>query len=163
MQDLTSVSGARTNVYFFMISMRAILASMRANLIPMQLRGPQPKGMWQIAGRFAFSSGVNLRKRGREKSLSLQFGGGRNYGEDSTFLGQISLVPSSTLGCSGRVGWELRLILPREWSHHWSQWSSGHGVWSWNKHTGKNVTSAMGSQSHKWHVKAKVTKFIVFV
>ena len=50
------------NVYFFMISMRAILASMRANLIPMQLRGPQPKGMWQIAGRFAFSSGVNLRK-----------------------------------------------------------------------------------------------------
>ena len=35
---------------------------MRANLIPMQLRGPQPKGMWQIAGRFAFSSGVNLRE-----------------------------------------------------------------------------------------------------
>ena len=66
---LTSVSGARTNVYFFMISMRAILASMRANLIPMQLRGPQPKGMWQIAGRFAFSSGVNLRKEGREEGI----------------------------------------------------------------------------------------------
>ena len=59
---LTSVSGACTNEYFFRISMRAILASMRANLIPMQLRGPQPKGMWQRAGRFAFSSGVNLRK-----------------------------------------------------------------------------------------------------
>ena len=39
---------------------------MRANLIPMQLRGPQPKGMWQRAGRFAFSSGVNLRKRGKD-------------------------------------------------------------------------------------------------
>ena len=61
--ELTSVSGARTNVYFFMISMRAILASMRANLIPMQLRGPKPKGMWHTLGRFAFSSRVNLRKR----------------------------------------------------------------------------------------------------
>ena len=68
--ELTSVSGARTNVYFLMISMRAILASMRANLIPMQLRGPQPKGMWQTLGRFAFSSGVNLRKRGREELIN---------------------------------------------------------------------------------------------
>jgi len=59
---LTSVSGTCTNVYFFTISMRAILASMRANLIPMQLRGPQPKGMWQTLGRFAFASGVNLRR-----------------------------------------------------------------------------------------------------
>ena len=63
---LASVSGARTNEYFFRISIRAILASMRANLIPMQLRGPQPKGMWQRAGRFAFSSGVNPRKRGKD-------------------------------------------------------------------------------------------------
>ena len=62
-KKLTSVSGACTNVYFFRISMRAILASMRANLMPIQLRGPQPKGMWQRAGRFAFSSGVNLGKR----------------------------------------------------------------------------------------------------
>ena len=59
---LTSVSGVLTNLYFFKISMRVILASMRANLIPIQLRGPQPKGMWQRAGRFAFSSGVNLGK-----------------------------------------------------------------------------------------------------
>ena len=66
-RKLTSVSGACTNVYFFRISMRAILASMRANLIPMQLRGPQPKGMWQRAGRFAFSSGVNLGKEREEQ------------------------------------------------------------------------------------------------
>ena len=46
--------------------MRAIFTSMRANLIPTQLRGPQPKGMWQRAGRFAFSSGVNLRKGGKD-------------------------------------------------------------------------------------------------
>ena len=46
--------------------MRAILASMRANLIPMQFLGPQPKGMWQRAGRFAFSSGVNLGKREKD-------------------------------------------------------------------------------------------------
>ena len=65
-RELTSVSGVRTNLYFCKISMRAILASMRANLIPMQLRGPQPKGMWQRAGRFAFSSGVNLRKREKD-------------------------------------------------------------------------------------------------
>ena len=74
MQDLiklTSVSGARTNVYFFMISMRAILASMRANLIPTQFRGPQPKGMWEVAGRLAFSSGVNLREEEGRDSVSL--------------------------------------------------------------------------------------------
>ena len=40
--------------------MSVSLASMRANLMPMQLRGPQPKGMWHIWGRLAFSSGVNL-------------------------------------------------------------------------------------------------------
>ena len=51
------------NVYFFMISMRAILASTRANLISMQFQGPQPKGMWQVLGRFAFSLGENLRER----------------------------------------------------------------------------------------------------
>ena len=56
----TSVSGAWTNLNFFRISIRAILASITANLIPMQLRGPQPKGMWQNWGRLAFSSGVNL-------------------------------------------------------------------------------------------------------
>ena len=48
---LTSVSGVLTNLYFFKISMRVILASMRANLIPMQLRGPQPKGMWHTCSR----------------------------------------------------------------------------------------------------------------
>ena len=40
--------------------MRAILTSKRANLIPMQLRGPQLKGKWERWGRLAFSSGVNL-------------------------------------------------------------------------------------------------------
>ena len=61
-RELTSVSGVLTNLYFCRISMRAIFTSMRANLIPTQLRGPHPKGMWQRAGRFAFSSGVNLSK-----------------------------------------------------------------------------------------------------
>jgi len=79
--ELTSVSGARTNVYFFTISMRAILASMRANLIPMQLRGPQPKGMWQTLGRFAFSSGVNLREQreeGKEELINHSITGRKN-------------------------------------------------------------------------------------
>ena len=75
-RKFTSVSGACTNVYFFRISMRTILASMRANLIPIQLRGPQPKGMWQRAGRFAFSSGVNLGK-GRTDGGSI----GENEGQ----------------------------------------------------------------------------------
>ena len=64
----TSVLGALTKEYFFMICMSAVLASNRANLIPMQLRGPAPKGKWTIAGRLALSSGVNLqdpRLRGR--------------------------------------------------------------------------------------------------
>ena len=65
--------------------MKAILASMRANLIPMQLRGHQPKGMWQRVERFAFSSGVNLKKGGSD-------GGRTREEEDSTFLGQISQV-----------------------------------------------------------------------
>ena len=40
--------------------MKASFVSIRANLIPMQLRGPQPNGMWARDGRFAFSSAVNL-------------------------------------------------------------------------------------------------------
>ena len=47
-------------VYLLSSSMRAILASNRANLIPIQLRGPKPKGMWHSGGLLAFSSGVNL-------------------------------------------------------------------------------------------------------
>ena len=39
-----AVNGALINVYFLSSSMRAILASSRANLIPMQLRGPKPNG-----------------------------------------------------------------------------------------------------------------------
>ena len=68
MSALTSVSGACTNLYFLRISMSASFASMSANLMPIQLRGPQPKGMWHIWGRLAFSSGVNLvRERGRKE------------------------------------------------------------------------------------------------
>ena len=33
------------NVYLWSSLMRAILASNRANLIPIQLRGPKPNGM----------------------------------------------------------------------------------------------------------------------
>lgn len=40
--------------------MRAIFVASRANLIPIQLRGPKPKGMWQSWGRLALSSAVNL-------------------------------------------------------------------------------------------------------
>ena len=58
--DITSVSGALTKVYLLSSSMRAILASSRANLIPMQLRGPKPNGKWQSWGRLALSSAVNL-------------------------------------------------------------------------------------------------------
>ena len=42
---LTFVSGASTILNLLTISMRAIFASNRANLIPMQLLGPCPKGM----------------------------------------------------------------------------------------------------------------------
>ena len=40
--------------------MRAILISSRANLVPMQLRGPKPNGRWTVAGRLALSSAANL-------------------------------------------------------------------------------------------------------
>ena len=42
----TSVSGALVKVYLLSSSMRAILTSSRANLIPIQTRGPKPNGMW---------------------------------------------------------------------------------------------------------------------
>jgi len=79
--ELTSVSGARTNVYFFTILMRAILASMRANLIPKQLRGHQTKGMWQTLGSFGISSGVNLREQreeGKEELINHSITGRKN-------------------------------------------------------------------------------------
>ena len=41
----TAVSGARTKLNFLSISIRAIFDSSRANLRPIQLRGPQPNGM----------------------------------------------------------------------------------------------------------------------
>ena len=41
----TSVSGALEKLYLLSSSMRAILASNRANLIPMQIREPKPNGM----------------------------------------------------------------------------------------------------------------------
>ena len=50
----TSVSGARRNLYLVRIVMRASFVSMRANLIPMQLRGPQPNGMWGNGWSFFF-------------------------------------------------------------------------------------------------------------
>ena len=56
----TSVSGAFTKEYLFNTSMRAAFTMSSANLIPMQLRGPNPKGMWQRWGRLALSSALNL-------------------------------------------------------------------------------------------------------
>ena len=41
----TSVFDSLMNVYLLRMAIRAILASSRANLIPMQLRGPKPNGM----------------------------------------------------------------------------------------------------------------------
>ena len=58
--QLTLVSGSRTKENHLSTSMRAILASSRANLIPMQLRGPTPKGMCTLFGRLALSSAENL-------------------------------------------------------------------------------------------------------
>ena len=106
--------------------MRAILTSMRANLIPMQLRGPQPKGMWLRAGRFAFSSGVNLyeEERKRWEGCSLTRIQGGRMEEDSTFLGQISQVLARILDCSEWGGWASGLLFPREWWLHWPQLSS---------------------------------------
>ena len=40
--------------------MRAIFAWSIANLMPIQLRGPQPNGMWASCGRFSLASAVNL-------------------------------------------------------------------------------------------------------
>ena len=58
----TSVFDSLMNVYLLRVAIRAILASSRANLIPMQLRGPKPNGMWASCGRLALSSGENLWK-----------------------------------------------------------------------------------------------------
>ena len=57
----TTVSGPCTKLYSLSISMRAIFTPSRANLLPIQLRWPQPKGMWANCGRCALASGVNLR------------------------------------------------------------------------------------------------------
>ena len=45
--NYTSVSGALVKVNLLSSSVRAILASSRANLIPIQICGPKPNGMWQ--------------------------------------------------------------------------------------------------------------------
>ena len=50
-------------VYLLSSSMRAILACSRANLIPIQMRGPKPNGMWLSGGLLAFSSAVNLSEK----------------------------------------------------------------------------------------------------
>ena len=41
----TCVSGAVLNLYFLRIVSSAILASIKANLAPTQLRGPHPNGI----------------------------------------------------------------------------------------------------------------------
>ena len=92
--------------------MRVILISMRANLIPMQLRGPQPKGMWHTAGRLAFSSGVNLGREGKMEGKPCREEGRK---ENVTFLGQISLVLASILDCVGGGGWGVGQLFPWEW------------------------------------------------
>ena len=52
--------------------MRAIFASNRASLIPMQFLGPYPKGMQTQGWRLAFSSGVNLvQNKGSEETSAL--------------------------------------------------------------------------------------------
>ena len=42
---ITWVSGALSNLYFLNKLIKHILASIIANLIPIQLRGPEPNGM----------------------------------------------------------------------------------------------------------------------
>ena len=57
---ITSVFSQGANVKFWIMDTNAILASNKANLIPMQCRGPIPKGAKEYSGLFFFFSSVNL-------------------------------------------------------------------------------------------------------
>ena len=72
-------------VYLLSSSMRAILASNRANFIPIQIHGPKPNGMWQSCGLLAFSSGVNLQKKQQKKQQL-------NFNEGSRAINQSGLT-----------------------------------------------------------------------
>ena len=90
----TGVSGPLAKLYFLSISMRAIFVSSRANLSPIQLRGPQPNGMWANWGRFAFASAVNLKVRNTISGVS-------KYWYPNTFRGQTCTDPANTLASDG--------------------------------------------------------------
>ena len=66
-----SVSEVSINLYFLTTAIRAILASMRASLMPMHDLGPSPNGMWAIWCLFSFSSLVNLKLK-KEKKISIK-------------------------------------------------------------------------------------------
>ena len=59
----TSVSSHVLNLNFCNIFTIAILDSNNASLIPTQIRGPIPKGMYAYVGRLALFSSVNLQKK----------------------------------------------------------------------------------------------------
>ena len=56
----TFVSSEVVILYLLSTSIRAILASRMASLIPMQLRGPRPNGKWEQGWRLATADGKNL-------------------------------------------------------------------------------------------------------
>ena len=58
-KKLTSVFKSLMKVYLLRMAIRAILASSRANLIPMQLWGPKPNGIWASCGRLTPLSGFS--------------------------------------------------------------------------------------------------------
>lgn len=58
--QLTLVSGQATRLNLRKRRTRAIFISSWASLIPTQLRGPAPKGMYTNGWRLALASGVNL-------------------------------------------------------------------------------------------------------
>ena len=104
----TSVSGALMKVYLLSSSMRAILASNRANLIPIHIRGPKPNGMWQSWGLLAFSSGVNLVSYSYIVCM---------YGVHNNCK-SLYFEPSFLLQVCSRVG-----LIP-----HWVKWSNFHAL-----------------------------------
>lgn len=59
----TLVSGQAKRLNLWKSRTRAIFISSWASLIPTQLRGPAPKGMYTNGWRLALASGVNLGKR----------------------------------------------------------------------------------------------------
>ena len=68
----SSVSGARTNLYFLNRWITAILISVMASRVAMHCRGPTPKGMKASGFLLAFSSELNL-KQNNYKSIQYAY------------------------------------------------------------------------------------------